>query len=57
MYLEKLENSCIKAVFTSLFPREIQGIKWENGNFLNSNQINVLNFVYSIVLVNKGIIS
>ena len=23
-----------KAVFMLLFPREIQGIKWENGNFL-----------------------
>ena len=25
---------CKKAVFMLLFPRGIQGIKWENGNFL-----------------------
>ena len=25
-----------KAVFMLLFPREIQGIKWENGNFFKS---------------------
>ena len=35
MYLEKLEQPCKKAVFMLLFPREIQGIKWENGNFLS----------------------
>ena len=34
MYLEKLEQPCKKAVFMLLFPREIQGINWKNGNFL-----------------------
>ena len=29
------EKPCKKAVFMFLFPREIQGIKWENGNFLS----------------------
>ena len=28
-------TTCKKAVFMLLFPREIQGIKWENGNFLS----------------------
>ena len=37
MDLEKLEIPCKKAVLMLLFPREIQGIKWENGNFLKSN--------------------
>ena len=37
---------CKKVVFMLLFPREIQGIKWENGNFLIWSQIIVLNFVY-----------
>ena len=27
-------KTCKKADFMLLFPREIQGIKWENGNFL-----------------------
>ena len=34
MDLEKLEKPCKKVVFMLLVPREIQGIKWENGNFL-----------------------
>ena len=34
MDLEKLEKPCKKAVFMLLFPREIQGIKWENGNLV-----------------------
>ena len=54
MYLEKLEQPCKKAVFMLLFPREIQGIYWENGNFLIWSQIIVLNLVCSIFLVNKG---
>ena len=40
-----------------LFPREIQGIKRKNGNFLISSQIIVLNLVCSMFLVNKGTIS
>ena len=40
-----------------LFPREIQGIKWKNGNFLIWSQIIVLNLVCSMFLVNKGTIS
>ena len=50
MDLEKLENPCKKAVFMLLFPREIQGIKWKNGNFLNWSQIIVLNLVYLMAL-------
>ena len=34
MDLEKLEKPCKKVVFMLLFHREIQGIKWKNGNFL-----------------------
>ena len=34
MYLDKLEQPFKKAVFMLFFPREIQRIKWENGNFL-----------------------
>ena len=30
-----LEKPCKKVVFMVLFPREIQGIKWKNGNFLS----------------------
>ena len=48
---------CKKAVFMLLFPRVIQGIKWENGNFLIQSQIIVLNLVCSMFLVNKGPIS
>ena len=47
-----------KAVFMLLlFPRELQGIKWEYGNFLIRSQIIVLNLVCSMFLVNKGTIS
>ena len=34
--MEKLEKTCKKAVFMLLFPREIKGIKWENGNCFKS---------------------
>ena len=57
MDLEKLEQPCKNAVFMLLFPREIQGIKRENGNFLICSQIIVLNLVCSMFLVNKGTIS
>ena len=45
-----------KTVFMLLFPREIQGIKWKNRNFLIWSQIIVLNLVCSMFLVNKLII-
>ena len=48
---------CKKAVLMLLFPREIQGMKWENDNFLNCSQIIVLNLVCSMFLVNEGTLS
>ena len=57
MYLEKLEQPFKNAVFMLLFPMEILGIKWGNGNFLIRSQIIVLNLVCSMFLVNKGTIS
>ena len=48
---------CKQAVFMLLFPREIQRIKWKNGNFLIWSQIIVLNVVCSMFLVNQGTIS
>ena len=49
-------TTCKKAVFILLFPREIQGIKWKNGNFLIWSRIIMVNFVCSMCLVNNGTI-